>query len=238
MLHAFNAGTFDTSVTPPAYNAGTGEELFAYVPNNLLQSLKNMKVTTTSTHQYMVDSSPKAADVWLDTNGDNIKQTSEWKTVLIAGERKGGRGLFALDVTSPQSLGTSNYPKVMWEIDNAAVANLGQTWSEPNIGLVQISEGGVTKDRWVAFVGGGYWYSTTLKSVCGPKPRCITIVDNTGFAPSGRARSRSERRRALHTPPPRPRPSRASPPAAPAGFRAPILQGRSSRIPPSDAAST
>ena len=187
MLHAFNAGTFDSTPPPGLYNAGTGEELFAYVPKSILPNLKNMTVTTTSTHQFMVDSSPKAADVWLDANGDNIKQTSEWKTVLIAGERKGGRGLFALDVTSPQSLGSSEYPKVMWEIDNAAVANLGQTWSEPNIGLVQINEGGVSKDRWVAFVGGGYWHSTTLKNnvTASANPTSITIVDNTGFAPSG-----------------------------------------------------
>jgi len=185
MLHAFNAGTFDNTSPPGSYNAGTGEELFAYVPKNLLPNLKNMTVTATSTHQYMVDSSPKAADVWLDMNGDNLKQTSEWKTVLIAGERKGGRGLFALDVTSPQSLGTSNYPKVMWEIDNAAVPNLGQTWSEPNIGLVQIREGGVKKDRWVAFVGGGYWYSTTLKNDVQGGATTINIVDNTGFASSG-----------------------------------------------------
>jgi Tfp pilus tip-associated adhesin PilY1 len=185
MLHAFSAGTFDALATPPGYNAGTGEEMFAYVPKSLLPKLKDMTVTTTSTHQYMVDSSPKAADVWADTNNDNIKQTSEWKTVLIAGERKGGRGLFALDVTSPQSLGTSNYPQVMWEIDNAAVANLGQTWSDPNIGLVRIQEGGVTKDRWVAFVGGGYWHSTTLKNNAAPGDTSIVIIDNTGFAPSG-----------------------------------------------------
>ena len=185
MLHAFNAGTFDSTPPPGSYNAGTGEELFAYVPKNLLPNLKNMTVTTTSTHQYMVDSSPKAADVWLDTNGDNIKQTSEWKTVLIAGERKGGRGLFALDVTSPHSTDFSNYPNVMWEIDNAAVANLGQTWSEPNIGLVQILEGGVTRDRWVAFVGGGYWYSTTLKNSVSAGATTINIADNTGFAQSG-----------------------------------------------------
>ena len=64
-------------------------------------------------------------------------------------------------------------------------ANLGQTWSEPNIGLVQINEGGVLKDRWVAFVGGGYWYSTTLKAAASAGATSITIVDNTGFAPSG-----------------------------------------------------
>ena len=190
MLHAFNAGTFDSTPPPGLYNAGTGEELFAYVPKSILPNLKNMTVTTTSAHQYMVDSSPKAADVWVDANGDNIKQTSEWKTVLIAGERKGGRGLFALDVTSPHLLGTSPmatdyYPEVMWEIDNAAAPNLGQTWSEPNIGLVQINEGGVSKDRWVAFVGGGYWHSTTLKAAASAGATSITIVDNTGFAQSG-----------------------------------------------------
>jgi Tfp pilus tip-associated adhesin PilY1 len=185
MLHGFNAGTWDTSVTPNRYNAGTGEELFAYIPKNLLSSLKNMKVTTTSTHQYMVDSSPKAADVWLDSDADNIIETPEWKTVIVTGERKGGRGLFALDITSPQYLGSSNYPVPLWEIDNAVLTNLGQTWSEPLIGRVKIQEGVTVKDRWVAFVGGGYWHSTTLSANAAAGAATIFIVDNTGFASSG-----------------------------------------------------
>jgi hypothetical protein len=185
MLHGFNAGTWDTSATPKRYNAGTGEELFAYIPNNLLPSLTNMKVTTTSTHQYMVDSSPKAADVWLDSNANNVIETSEWKTVIVTGERKGGRGLFALDVTSPQNLGSSNYPVPLWEITNSTVSNFGQTWSEPLIGRVKIQEGSTVKDRWVAFVGGGYWYNTTLSANVAAGATSISVVDSTGFPSSG-----------------------------------------------------
>jgi hypothetical protein len=185
MLHGFNAGTWDTSATPKSYNAGTGEELFAYIPKNLLPVLKNMKVTTTSTHQYMVDSSPKAADVWLDRNANNVIETPEWKTVIVTGERKGGRGLFALDITSPQYLGSSNYPVPLWEIDDTVLANLGQTWSEPLIGRVKIREGLVDKDRWVAFVGGGYWPNTTLSANAASGATSISVVDSTGFPSSG-----------------------------------------------------
>jgi len=185
MLHGFNAGTWDPLVTPKRYNAGTGEELFAYIPKNLLPSLKNMKVTTTSTHQYLVDSSPKAADVWLDSNANNVMETSEWKTVIVTGERKGGRGLFALDITSPQNLGSSSYPVPLWEIDNTVLTNLGQTWSEPLIGRVKIREGGVDKDRWVAIVGGGYWHSTTLSAGAASGATSISVVDSTGFQTSG-----------------------------------------------------
>ncbi len=185
MLHGFNAGTWDPLVTPKRYNAGTGEELFAYIPKNLLPSLKNMKVTTTSTHQYLVDSSPKAADVWLDGNANNVMETSEWKTVIVTGERKGGRGLFALDITSPQNLGSSSYPVPLWEIDNTVLTNLGQTWSEPLIGRVKIREGGVDKDRWVAIVGGGYWHSTTLSAGAAAGATSISVVDSTGFQTSG-----------------------------------------------------
>lgn len=185
MLHGFNAGTWDTSVIPNGYNAGTGEELFAYIPNNLLPSLRNMKVTTTSTHQYMVDSSPKAADVWLDSNANNVIETPEWKTVIVTGERKGGRGLFALDITSPQYLGSSSFPVPMWEIDNTVLTNLGQTWSEPLISRVKIRDGGVDKDRWVAFVGGGYWHTTTLTSNPAAGATSISVVDSTGFPSSG-----------------------------------------------------
>src|SRR3990172_9346485 len=190
MLHAFNAGIWDTTLSPPAYNAGGvggGNELFGYIPNNLLPSLKNMTVTTTSTHQYMVDSSPKAADVWLDADNDGLQETLEWKTVIITGERKGGRGLFALDITSPENLDSVSdpYPVPLWEITNATVPNFGQTWSEPFIGRVKIREGTDVKDRWVAFVGGGDWHNTTLSANAAAGATSISVVDSTGFPSSG-----------------------------------------------------
>jgi type IV pilus assembly protein PilY1 len=69
-----------------AFNATTGNEEWAFIPNSLLKTLKTM----VTTHTYYVDSSPKVADVWIDYNGDNTKTTNEWRTVLVNGLRKGG----------------------------------------------------------------------------------------------------------------------------------------------------
>ena len=111
-----------------------------------------------TTHGYYVDSSPRVADVWIDTvrRHGKTKQSSEWNTVLIGGFRKGGNGYFALDVTDPPAGSDyTNYPKVLWEYTNPT--NVAQTWSEPFIG--KVTDVGDSrfgrKDRWVAIFGGG-----------------------------------------------------------------------------------
>jgi type IV pilus assembly protein PilY1 len=153
MLHAFLSGTYQTS-GPNAgkYDAGTGAELFGFVPYKLLGNLENFLPGDVTRHGYFVDSSPRVADVWLDNNADGIKQSSEWKTVLIGGMRKGGNSYFALDVSDPDA---SDYPKVLWEYTNPAI--VAQTWSEPFIGKVKVMSGSpaTAKDRWVAIFGGG-----------------------------------------------------------------------------------
>lgn len=192
MLHAFDAGIWQTSTK--SYDNGTGEELFAYVPNVLLDDLNNkMKVTSTSVHPYLVDGSPTAADVWLDENGDNAILSSEWKTVLISGLRKGGRGLFALDVTTPPNRSNPNssqvvandYTKPLWEITDADIPALGYTWSKPVVGKVLLDDNGVAKPRWVAFVGGGYATSPTLTANSVAKASSISVTSTEGFPGSG-----------------------------------------------------
>jgi Tfp pilus tip-associated adhesin PilY1 len=154
MLHAFLSGTYNTSTG--LYDTGTGEELFGYIPYSLLEYLQDFVPGDLTTHEYFVDSSPRAADVWIDANNDGIKQSSEWRTVLIGGLRKGGSSYFALDVTDPPTnTNYSNYPVVLWEYANGST--LGETWSEPVIGKVRIQKTGWTtaRDRWVAVFGGG-----------------------------------------------------------------------------------
>lgn len=134
-----------------AFNAKTGSEEWAFIPNSLLKNLKSML----STHTYYVDSSPKVADVWFgDANGNGKKDAGEWKTVLVCGFRKGGKQYFALDITD-----TLN-PIYLWEFpkptDLVTLAKVGQSWSEPVIGRVKIKEGNELRERWVAFIGGGF----------------------------------------------------------------------------------
>jgi Tfp pilus tip-associated adhesin PilY1 len=61
----------------------------------------------------------------------------------MSGERSGGTHYFAIDVTTPDD------PDQLWELTDA---NMGMTWSRPEIGRVKIA--GV--EKFVAFVGGGY----------------------------------------------------------------------------------
>ncbi len=97
-------------------------------------------------------------DIWVDSDTDhgNAKTASEWHTVVIGGAGRGGKGFFALDITDPAS---SNYPAVLWEKTSADSPYLGETWSVPAVGKLQVvqhvSGTDVFFDKWVALVGAG-----------------------------------------------------------------------------------
>ncbi len=132
----------------------TGEELWGFIPYNLLPKLKNMWAVDSSTgtryfsRDIYVDGSPVAADAYIDADGNGSK---EWRTVLICGQGPGkgsaiGGGLnyyFALDVTNPDE------PLPLWEF---TTNTMGETWSKPAVGKIN-KEG---QDTWVAFMGSGY----------------------------------------------------------------------------------
>ena len=135
-----------------AINDSNGTERWAYAPKMVLANLKTLK----SEHAFFVDSKPTIADVYSSGGGGTVWPDSVppgnpelgWHTVLISGMRDGGRGYFALDVTDPDD------PKVLWEwTDDNGANNMGYTWSVPAIGRVKVG----TQDKWVAFVGGGWW---------------------------------------------------------------------------------
>ena len=118
-----------------AFKNTDGSEKFAIIPKSLLGKLKNLSTT----HEFYIDSSPKAYDVYF-------KSESKWKTVLISGLRGGGPYYFAVDVTDP------NDPKILWEWTDP---NMGNAWGKPDIGKVKVG----TDTKFVAFLTGGY--STT-----------------------------------------------------------------------------
>jgi len=117
-----------------AFSDIDGKEKFGIVSTNHLGKVKELR---TNTHQFFVDSSPKAYDVFFG---------GAWRTVLVSGQRGGGNYYFALDVTDPKD---SNYPQVIWDFTDPG---MGDTWSRPEIGWVRLK--GV--EKFVAFVGGGY----------------------------------------------------------------------------------
>ncbi len=155
----------------------TGRELWGYIPYNLLPRLNEMWAVdaTTGTRYFnrnmYVDGSPQVEDIYIDSNGDGIK---EWITILICGQGPGfgssiagGKNYyFALDVTDP------NIPKPLWEFTDSA---MGETWSMPAIGKV-VKNG---SEAWVGFVGSGY--DNDDSNVVGNRFYALDLETGTSF---------------------------------------------------------
>lgn len=124
-----------------------GTELLAYIPNSLFSSgsAEGLHYLTDPAynHRYYVDLTPTVTDAVVN---------SSWKTVLVGGLRAGGRGLYALDVTDPSDF-TNNAGQaldtVLWEFDNNDDADLGYTFSNLSIALMN-------NGQWAAVFGNGY----------------------------------------------------------------------------------
>ena len=134
MLHAFNADT--------AANGG-GSELWAYIPGMVMPNLYKLATDNWDVlHKFSVDGSPQVMDAFDSSAG-------AWKTVLIGGLNKGGRGFYALDVTNPLT------PKGMWEICSdstlCAITDPDLGYSYGNAVITKRAADG----KWVALVTSG-----------------------------------------------------------------------------------
>ena len=130
-----------------AFNAGSGEELWAFIPRGLLPHLKWL-TDPDYTHVYYVDSKPKITDAKIFT-ADTTTHINGWGTILIGGFGYGGKDInltsgsaspeyFALDITDPAN------PELLW------------TFSDPGLGL-SMTYPSVAKigDDWFAIFGSG-----------------------------------------------------------------------------------
>lgn len=129
-----------------AFNANTGDELFGYIPSWMGPKLSALTVPTYITnHQAYVDATPVVA---------SAKVGDDWKTVLVSGTGAGGRGVFALDVTSPSTFAASN---VMWEFTQADDADMGFVVGEPQLIKLRTTAYNVSPAvfKWFAVVASG-----------------------------------------------------------------------------------
>ncbi|WP_041654569.1 pilus assembly protein [Marinobacter nauticus] len=131
-----------------AFNSETGEELFGYIPSELLLPSGSKTYARISelmqpnyTHKYFMDGTPRVQDAYIDKSGGG---TQSWRTVLLGGMGIGGKTVFALDVTNPGSFSPSD--DVLWEFSHP---NLGYGVTDPQIS--RLGDG-----TWVALFGNGY----------------------------------------------------------------------------------
>jgi len=150
MLHAFNGSA----------SGSGGSEIFAYVPTLLYNGPSSPATPTLNglgsygslsfNHHYLVDSTPIVADVdFANTYAAGITSTaSTWHSVLVSGLGKGGKGYFALDVTSADTIAseTTLASDVLWEFTDA---NMGYSYGTPVIAKTR-------QYGWVVLVSSGY----------------------------------------------------------------------------------
>jgi Tfp pilus tip-associated adhesin PilY1 len=141
MLHAFDGGRFRWSDnektndvehrghfvwsgdTPDTAQYGSGRELWAYIPGNLMGKMKN-NYAGAGADEAWLDASPALGDVYTDGG---------WRTVLIFCQGNGGHMVTCLDVTEPAS------PTLLWEIGDPALIN---SRSSPVIGMLDTGQWG------------------------------------------------------------------------------------------------
>lgn len=137
MLHAFYAEVDPrASATEGRKQVQTAaREAWAFVPTTVMPELPRLaSVSYEGGHRYFVDGSPVTAD---------IQAGGTWKTILVGGFNKGGKGYYALDITDPQD------PKPLWEVNSTSLSTMGHSFGRPLVS--KLPDG-----RWAVFLTSGY----------------------------------------------------------------------------------
>lgn len=151
-----------------AFNGATGDELFAYVPRALYQtttlapfsklsimSNKNFQLNVSTAENINLDGSLMAADM-------KVGSTPTWATYLFGSYGRGGKGVYALDITKPETVAetTASAAKfVKWEFSEAT--------NDPDMGYITgrpssrangqpFQTGRMANGKWAAIYGNGY----------------------------------------------------------------------------------
>ncbi|MBS3897037.1 PilC/PilY family type IV pilus protein [Silanimonas sp.] len=142
------------------FNANTGVEEFAFMPNGVLRNQIGTLADPGYTHRYQVDGDPVVAEVF-----DTVSNT--WRTILVGTMGRGGRSVFALDVTNPDSV------QFLWERTEVQIPELGNALNRPVIGQVASGD-------WRVFLGNGINGSgradLIMIDVMGTNPGRATVV--------------------------------------------------------------
>jgi type IV pilus assembly protein PilY1 len=145
-----------------AFNATNGDEIFGYIPSWVGPNLPALTATNynAGNHKSYLDGSPAVGEAQVG---------SDWKTVLVSGTGAGGQGVFALDITTPESFGPS---KVLWEFTDRNDVDMGNVIGRPQILKFRTSAPNASTAvyKWFAVVPSGVnnnasdgYFSTTGK---------------------------------------------------------------------------
>jgi type IV pilus assembly protein PilY1 len=131
MLHALKGGQA----------SGDGAEQWAFVPSEAFGNLKRLRDHTpliansglTNRKPYFIDGSPTAYTYSVSNTDGTIDSTQGDKAYLYLTARRGGRFIYALDISDPTA------PRLLWKhsYSDSGFAELGQTWSELKVARIR-----------------------------------------------------------------------------------------------------
>ena len=124
-----------------AFDAITGQELFAYVPEALIAQLHHL-ADPAYIHRAYVDGPAVAGEAVIG---------AAKKTILISGMGGGAQGVFALDVTDPANF--AGGLGVLWEFTDRDDAMMGNVTTPPQIAKVRMGQSAA--HRYFAIVASG-----------------------------------------------------------------------------------
>lgn len=139
MLHGFRAATRTQGNTVfPG-----GQEVFAFMPNAVFQSNLTDYAQPGFTHRYFLDGEITVADAYFAVPGaTGTWGAAQWRTVLVGTQGRGGRSVYALDITNPSDV------RFLWELSANDVPALGNVLGKPVI--AQVANG-----DWRVIMGNG-----------------------------------------------------------------------------------
>jgi len=152
MVHAINGVTNLTS------DPNGGKEVWAYVPSFVITgpsgtpSVDGMAALASLAkpyvHHFYINQTPESRDVDLANTDGSSTTSPTWRTILVGGLGKGGRGYYALDVTDGITAAseTAVASKVLWEFTDP---DMGFSYGNPVI--VKTAKYG-----WVVLLTSGY----------------------------------------------------------------------------------
>jgi type IV pilus assembly protein PilY1 len=143
------------------FDIENGSEEWAYVPKNQLVKLQDL-MSPTYCHEFFLNMTPAAFDIPI---------SGTWKTLLIGGDERGGNGLFALDVTNPDSAHVS----VLWDVD---LPTLHGSWNTPTLVHDQ------RRNTFDLCVGTGYMGTTSTAKLFVMNPANGSLIDSLSLGSS------------------------------------------------------
>lgn len=111
-----------------------GGEIWGFIAPEFLGKLSRLYTNTPeiklSTTPAGITPAPQPRDYFFDgstTVLQDLRDPANPRIILYMTARRGGRLVYALDVTDPVN------PRFLWKRSNADLAELGQTWSQPRV---------------------------------------------------------------------------------------------------------